>query len=1192
MTKRKFRVQWVAVFCLVALLAGVFSVLFFRNSATAADISGKGLVDDFSGYEEGVLYKRTPADYTNCIDKDNWGERLYAPSFKASSGGNAPWAALIFNGNEDTTPKEIGSNIAKSIGVETVEGNDGGKALKLTTGYVWAKSGIRRANDSICADLTASSSLTDGNTLYLRFRFMVPNTTTAAEVYPKAQGTCPGEFIKVEYGNLIIARTTTLSLQPGHWYDVVWYVKAGTKTAAVYVDGVGYQLPYYTSTPDNISTINNITFQAYPTATEGGESILYVDDVALYERVGDFSALKDRMEVTSSDYDLSESGISLLGDVTVGDLLQSFTMRYDVTAKLFDGTTEVTDKNAVVRQGNTLRFETLSGSYRVNIPVRVLEDRPADKEVYENFNGISFVIDKSSEKDGSYYKNSSTELLTGVTAASTFGDGDSLSVARAPFKRAGDAGLIFRSEKTSTSASMTILRNAAFPYATRYGHVLEFDVIATGESGALTVERSVVSDTVTVTTNSIIFGNNTLTLEANRYHHIVWGITVEGVQSVYADGTLVGTKNGSALKNAGGVTFRMTKTEATTAEFAVDSLNAYCKASAYRAETDTSYPLSDVMNVTESTRTFYIQGANFDAAYLLGTFTEGDVALYDKDGNEVTSGNFDRKTGLLVYYPANDGTPKVYTLGNPSFSFSSIYADGMVLQRNKNITLTGFANASGIDAMAALTDKDGNVVALASAKTVAGQFEITLPPMAAAKGLSLNIRIFSGSEVFYERTFSDVAIGEVWILSGQSNMALRAIDLEDAAQYLANADNYGDNIRYYTQARVGSFTPEKDTQNGGWYVASEENLRSHEISGIGYVMATRLAEELGDVPVAIINAYYAGSSIVAWFDLDTIEAEYPDLYQTYLAKKAAGTPSSWNTIPSVCYNRLVHPIKGYTASGLLWYQGESDCGKPDLYGGYYKTLTSLWREWLHDDELPFVVMQLAPFPGNSYPAFRNLQYNMVQDDPHSYLITTMDDGPVFNAADNRDGFGYSHVHPAKKSGIGLRTADLILGEVYGVDLGRAHKAPEVISVTRDGASVVLTFDTDLTLLYGGAVTGFTLDGVAAVGKIDGKTLTLTAAGITAPTKVAYAQDTITVVMADGTIYRNVTNIHVGNDADANRQYADRSYTTFDVRMADGTTKTVTVGAGSHDVIRTTYGGNLTNESGYALPAFSLTVSAE
>ena len=42
MTKRKFKVQWVALLCLAALLVGSLSVVFFRSPATAAGLADKG----------------------------------------------------------------------------------------------------------------------------------------------------------------------------------------------------------------------------------------------------------------------------------------------------------------------------------------------------------------------------------------------------------------------------------------------------------------------------------------------------------------------------------------------------------------------------------------------------------------------------------------------------------------------------------------------------------------------------------------------------------------------------------------------------------------------------------------------------------------------------------------------------------------------------------------------------------------------------------------------------------------------------------------------------------------------------------------------------------------------------------------------------------------------------------------------
>lgn len=1187
MTKRKFKVQWVALLCLAALLVGSLSVVFFRSPATAAGLADKGFREDFSSFEEKTYYKRGPENYTGCIDKENWSEHAYTQNFKTPGNAQQGWQINLYNGNPGTKPKRIGLKTEKYFSVENVAGNAGGKAAKLFAAYAPGASlefSSTLTDNASRLSMDINATVSKGATLYMQFRFMVPNTGTNVNIYPKANNSWPPDLFVIRGSELRIGKTST-TLVPGHWYDVIWSAKSGSKEATLLVDNVAYT--YSWSSP--YSSLQYPIFQAQASVTEGMDSILYVDDIAIFEKTADYSLLHDRMEVVSSSYPMTEEQFTVLGSVTAGEIRKSLTMRHDVGLKIMRGDEEVKDDTTAVVSGDSLVFATADGGYTVTVPVVGLPDRPAENDASETFDNLSFLIGKNSVAEGAVYKGSSTALLEGVSAASVFGNADSLGVTRAPLKREGDTALVFRSGKTSATADMTILRSASFPHTAGYGNVLEFDVIAAGKGGTLTVGRTAVADTIEIGTDTVTFAGKTLSVTANRYYRIAWEITADGVQNVYVNDTLVGTKNGDPLTAAGGVSFRMTKAGSVDACFAVDNLQSYTKAIAITPKLDTTSPRSDVMSVSEETRTFYlVPDANLDVNYLLGTFTEGNVALFDAEGNALTSGNFDRKTGLLVYYPKNNGTPKVYTLGNPSFSFSSIYADGMVLQRNKEIRLSGFGNASGADILATLTDKNGNLLAVASEKTTMGQFSVTLPALPAAKGLTLNIRISNGADIFYEKTFTDVAVGEVWILSGQSNMWLPVHQMEDAAEYLANADNYGDNIRYFSQDRAASFTPMTDTVNGGWYTATRKNLTTRAISGIGYVMATRLADQLDGVPVAIIDAYYEGSSIVTWLDLDTIRSTYPSLYTTYLDYESKGTPSSWNKVPSVCYNQMVHPIKGYTASGVIWYQGESDIGISSLYTDYYKTLTSLWRGWLGNDELPFMVMQLAPYANIRCRDFRNAQYNMVQSDPYSYLISTTEDGPLFTAADNVNGFGYAHVHPARKSSIGLRTADMILGKIYGVDLGRAYKAPEIVSQRREGNRVILTFDSELSLLHGGAVEGFTLDGVAAVGIIDGNVLTLEAAGVTEPKTVAYAQDTITVVMKDGTVYRNIKDIHVGNDAQSDRPSADRSYTTF--VTAEG--ETIRVDADSHDVIRSTYGGNLTNESGYAMPSFSLSVSAE
>lgn len=1156
MTKVKFRVQWTALLCLAALLVGVLSVFLFRNTVTAQDALFDAS-EDFSSLE-GKTFKHTPGGSTATASTP------YTTSMK--------WVTVLYNQDDDGHTNDT----EKYVAFADVEGNDGGVAAKLLSAYADNDANCHYNYESVRFYHEVGLSLKDDCGFMIRLRFMIPDRHTNARFYMKANSKeWPGNMFSVLNGKLTVG-TTVLTVDYGHWYDFTMIYSETAKKTTLVLDGVEY-------TPDSkyvsydYDRIEYPIMQCYRSST-GGDSVIYMDDYRLCELSGDYSVLTDRMEVSPSTYTLRGDTAYLVGGMTLGDLRENTARSYDTEILLLDGETEITDDATLITEQHKLLFRTKNGVYKQTFSCSVPENRPADKEVTDTFDNSSFRIEAGTASENGYYKDSSTDLFKGVPSSVTFAAGDYIAVTKGPFLTGDNRALVLHSDAANRTANLKIVTDT-LPYIadTGYGHIIELDVITAAAGGKLTLTRAGIADTVTVDGNGITFDGKTAKADG-LYHHLTWEITAAGMQSLYVDGTLLSQKQMSGtLNGAGALTVSLTKSAAVEATYAIDNLSSYITVQSVTPTKNTVSPSSSSVSFNEEEGTYYIQVSLRDVAYLTGTFGgEGSVAFFNKAGKQIKLGNLVPEDCYLVYYPAGNGTPKFYTYGSPEFSLSSIYADGMVLQRGREITLSGFSNATGMTVKARLTDAKGDLVAEGTGITEASRFTLTLPALTAQKDLTLKITIANEEETFLSETFRNVAIGEVWLLGGQSNMWLPLHMLEDAEAYLANADNYGDNIRYYSQARKASFTPEKETVDGKWLVATEENLRTTEISGIGYVCASRLASELGDVTVAVIDVYYAGSSIVAWFDLDTIKSEYPDLYTTY-EKNLGTTPSSWNTIPSVCYNRMVNPIKGYTAAGMLWYQGESDCGNAK-YADYYKTLTSLWREWTKNDALPFVVMQLAPYAGSSYPSFRSLQYNMVAADPHSYLISTSEDGPVFSMADNVNGYGYAHVHPARKSGIGLRAADMILGEVYGVSFKSAYKAPELLSAVQSGSSVILTFDTELSLLHGTKVEGFTLNGVAAVGVINGKTLTLTADGVTEPTVVAYAQDTFTVVMKDGTVYRNITNVVVSDD---------RQTTTF---KCDG--KTVTVGAWSHDVLRSTYGGNLTNSSGYALPAFSLSVTAE
>ena len=67
--------------------------------------------------------------------------------------------------------------------------------------------------------------------------------------------------------------------------------------------------------------------------------------------------------------------------------------------------------------------------------------------------------------------------------------------------------------------------------------------------------------------------------------------------------------------------------------------------------------------------------------------------------------------------------------------------------------------------------------------------------------------------------------------------------------------------------------------------------------------------------------------------------------------------------PSTLYNAVLHPLAPYAISGVVWYQGESNTGNPAPYADYLKKLMGCWRDRWQDQQMPFVVVQLANYDG-------------------------------------------------------------------------------------------------------------------------------------------------------------------------------------------------------------------------------------
>lgn len=185
-----------------------------------------------------------------------------------------------------------------------------------------------------------------------------------------------------------------------------------------------------------------------------------------------------------------------------------------------------------------------------------------------------------------------------------------------------------------------------------------------------------------------------------------------------------------------------------------------------------------------------------------------------------------------------------------------LFSHGMVLQREKPVKVWGKADA-GAELVVSIQG--------VSAKGIAGKngaWQITLPPLCASCAETLTV------QSNHERiSVEDVAVGEVWIAGGQSNMEfpLRYEKHREDALKINNS-----NLRFFDVPE--KFYEEQDqdfdySNVGIWRKADAESLPY--FSAVGFYFQKELAAALS-VPVGIIGCNWGGTQSCAWMREETV----------------------------------------------------------------------------------------------------------------------------------------------------------------------------------------------------------------------------------------------------------------------------------------------------------------------------------
>lgn len=440
-------------------------------------------------------------------------------------------------------------------------------------------------------------------------------------------------------------------------------------------------------------------------------------------------------------------------------------------------------------------------------------------------------------------------------------------------------------------------------------------------------------------------------------------------------------------------------------------------------------------------------------------------------------------------------TTRVGLAEDGSLRTHRMFSSNMVLQRDKPIMVWGWA-ARG----AKVSVRFGDAQAAAEAAGDKGRWEAMLPARA-ADSVGRDLVITSGKETL---TLTNVVVGDVWVMNGQSNMAIALSHIYEADMEAAMA-----NLPLLREVKIDPAEWETLRDDipaekvNGWNVATPQTAR--DFSAIGYVFGSRLQQAL-QIPIGIIDNARGGASIESlvpqqMFKKDPLAARYLESVEKrqaefdwdvavkamvakwekdVTAQRAKGVAEaklppkptkqdirSWNVpgrSPSdaaACYNGMFGAFKGLNIKGVLFHQGYNNAfanARPKRYRVLTRLMIQGWREDFNDPNLPVGVIEFCAggdsqtrdnfetLDTDAAPFIREAQRLGVADvnDPtHTAFIPGYDQQ-------------IPGLHPVKKQVHGIRAARWALSKVYGMPI--EWDSASLVSATRQNDVMVLKFD--------------------------------------------------------------------------------------------------------------------------------------
>ena len=251
----------------------------------------------------------------------------------------------------------------------------------------------------------------------------------------------------------------------------------------------------------------------------------------------------------------------------------------------------------------------------------------------------------------------------------------------------------------------------------------------------------------------------------------------------------------------------------------------------------------------------------------------------------------------------------------------------------------------------------------------------------------------------------------------------------------------------------------------------------------------------------------AGPRETVFVDVDGDRRQLPDQWRFMVGRVSLDSDGNKNQVPTLLWNKMIHPLLQSPIKGFIWYQGESNADRMAdalAYAELFSGMIQSWREEWQQGDLPFFWAQLASFMAVDDDPSAESNWAVLREAQSAALALPNTGQAILIDIGEAD-----DIHPRNKQDVGRRLALAARKIAYGEDLVYAGPAFRECEFREGRAAVSFDHVGSGLIARGGELRGFALAGadkrfVWADARIDGDRVIVWSDSVADPVAVRYA----------------------------------------------------------------------------------------